>query len=223
MARRLARIAEKPVVVYFTAAWCGPCKLMARTTLGEPSVEEALEQFSRVMIDIDAQPGVAAAHAVTAVPTFLLLDIEGDSLLRSSGYMDTNRFLEWLGDARKEFAAAVVRRRELNEEKAVILAAMVGPDASQRQGAVNRLFNLAARREQSAMDFAVDQLKRAALRQPELLVDGLLHTNLATRIHVANALRDAIKVDLEFDPWERAEVRARQAQIVRSRLHAESP
>lgn len=214
MAQRLARVADKPVLLYYTATWCGPCKLMAKTTLNEPAVVADLDQLSRVLLDIDAQPALAAAQNVSSVPTFLLLDADGDELQRTIGYQDTNRFRAWLAAGRRAFAGASERRRQLNEEKQSILAAMRRPQGPPPES-MRRLFDVAARRENAAQEFAVGQLKQVAGRAPALLLPGLSHPNLAARIRTANALREVLGEQFEFDPWESAEVRARQIADVR--------
>ncbi len=58
-----------PVVVDFSAVWCGPCKRLA------PIVEELAKEYEgRVKIakfDIDASPKVPAKFRVMSVPTVL--------------------------------------------------------------------------------------------------------------------------------------------------------
>ncbi|KAI9216824.1 thioredoxine 2 [Blastocladiella britannica] len=56
-------------LAYFTASWCGPCKMMA------PKVDELSTSYPDVdflKIDIDRQHEVAQMAMVTAVPTFHL-------------------------------------------------------------------------------------------------------------------------------------------------------
>jgi len=59
-----------PVLVDFSATWCGPCKKL------EPVVHEiAAEYGSRlkvVKVDVDSAPGTAARFGVLSVPTLLL-------------------------------------------------------------------------------------------------------------------------------------------------------
>ena len=58
---------EELSVVYFTAAWCGPCKMIS------PIFEEIAEQHPAatfLKVDVDDQPDVAAAAEIRAMPTF---------------------------------------------------------------------------------------------------------------------------------------------------------
>jgi len=59
-----------PVLVDFTAAWCGPCQALA-PVLEEISKEMA-GRLSIVKVDVDDAPDAAAAHGVTAMPTLVL-------------------------------------------------------------------------------------------------------------------------------------------------------
>jgi thioredoxin 1 len=61
---------SSPVLVDFSAVWCGPCKKL------EPIVHEiAADYGSRlnvVKVDVDSAPGTAAKFGVLAVPTLML-------------------------------------------------------------------------------------------------------------------------------------------------------
>jgi thioredoxin 1 len=59
--------ADSLCVVYFTAAWCGPCKMIS------PIFEQLSDEYpaaSFLKVDVDDQPDVAAAAQVAAMPTF---------------------------------------------------------------------------------------------------------------------------------------------------------
>jgi thioredoxin 1 len=62
---------DRPVLVDFSAAWCGPCKKL------EPIVDEIASDYDGrvkvVKVDVDQAPGVAAKFAVLSVPTLLLV------------------------------------------------------------------------------------------------------------------------------------------------------
>ena len=62
--------ADKPVLVDFTAAWCGPCKMIS-PILDELSVEQA-ETLQIAKIDVDANPETTMRYDVMSMPTLIL-------------------------------------------------------------------------------------------------------------------------------------------------------
>merc|ERR1712166_700639 len=73
---------KSKVVVYFTASWCGPCQRVA------PDIEALSEKFAAtadiLKVDLDLNPELAEKHAISAVPTFLLLQKENGQHVESS-------------------------------------------------------------------------------------------------------------------------------------------
>lgn len=62
--------ADKPVLVDFTAAWCGPCKMIS-PILDELSVEQA-DKLQIAKIDVDANPQTTLQYDVMSMPTLIL-------------------------------------------------------------------------------------------------------------------------------------------------------
>lgn len=62
---------DRPVLVDFSAAWCGPCKKL------EPIVDEIAGDYDGrlkvVKVDVDASPTTAARFGVMSVPTLLIV------------------------------------------------------------------------------------------------------------------------------------------------------
>jgi thioredoxin 1 len=60
---------DKPVLIDFTATWCGPCKQIA------PMVDELAEEtagtFKIAKLDIDEAPATAARLGIRGVPTLV--------------------------------------------------------------------------------------------------------------------------------------------------------
>jgi thioredoxin-like negative regulator of GroEL len=60
-----------PVLLDFSAVWCGPCKSMARAL--EKLTAHFAERMLLLQIDIDKAPRIAKSFDVMAVPTLVLL------------------------------------------------------------------------------------------------------------------------------------------------------
>jgi len=58
---------DKVVISYFTAEWCGPCKMVA------PEVEKVSEgdDVCVCKVDIDKNGDIAESYNIQAVPTFV--------------------------------------------------------------------------------------------------------------------------------------------------------
>ena len=55
-------------IVRFTASWCGPCQMLAKT------LEEVDSKLPIEVIDIDVHPEIAAEFGIRGVPTLVIVE-----------------------------------------------------------------------------------------------------------------------------------------------------
>jgi thioredoxin 1 len=73
---------EKPVLVDFSAEWCGPCKMMA--PILKQVKDEMKEEVTIVKIDVDRNPQVSQHFNIQGVPTLMIFR-KGKLMWRQSG------------------------------------------------------------------------------------------------------------------------------------------
>lgn len=79
---------SQPVLVDFTAVWCGPCKML------DPVVKQLAQDWDGkakvVKLDVDENPNLAMNYGVMGVPTLMLFK-NGEPVERVTGYQPKDR------------------------------------------------------------------------------------------------------------------------------------
>ena len=78
-------------VIRFTASWCQPCKMLAKTL-------EDIETILPIeVVDIDEHSDTAVEFGVRGVPTLVMME-DGNVLKRLVGMQTTKQLQEWFNE-----------------------------------------------------------------------------------------------------------------------------
>ena len=132
-ARQEAKRLGLPLLIHFSATWCGPCKQMDLETLNSPALVSSFgTQILALKIDSDENPGLVEAFRVDSLPTDVIVAPGGQIVFRTSGYQANNRYLanvrHWSKQFPDERQAALARLQPpVKPDQLIAGAAPVAP------------------------------------------------------------------------------------------------
>jgi len=86
--------ATEPVLVDFTTAWCGPCRMLA------PILEQLADEYAGKLkvgkVDIDSNPALAAQYGIRSIPTVMVFQ-GGEKRAQHTGLVPREKLIELTG------------------------------------------------------------------------------------------------------------------------------
>lgn len=83
-----------PVLVDFTATWCGPCRMLA--PIVEKLADELAGKVRVAKVDIDNAPETAAKYGIRGVPTVMVFK-EGKPVGQHVGLLNREALVKLIG------------------------------------------------------------------------------------------------------------------------------
>lgn len=97
-ALKQAKAQKKLVFLDIYASWCGPCRLLKRNTFSDERVGEFFNK-TFVNVSVDGEEGVGPQltqkYGIQGYPSLIVADANGDPVLYTMGYIDTNTLMQF--------------------------------------------------------------------------------------------------------------------------------
>ena len=98
-ARKTAIESGKPMLMFFTAEWCVPCRIMKREVFADPEVMTKINANVIPVMIYEGEPGANEAfkqYNVKGTPITILTDSQGEVIDYAVGGIDKAEFLKLL-------------------------------------------------------------------------------------------------------------------------------
>lgn len=195
---------RKPVVITFSASWCGWCRKMSATTFTDPGVAEIASDFVWVKLDADEEPELAARYRVRGLPHVVLLDADERLLGSHPGYLSPEALIAFLQQSLASPQPATTSAADL-------LARWQTANETNREVVLSDALEFLARAPQNERAALIAMLKQAGPSVYPSLVTRLEDDRLAVRAAAAGALRQLAVDAPPFDPFTDRATRTTQA------------
>lgn len=96
------RLEQKPILIDFTARWCGACMKLEKVTFTDPEVINRLKRFIIVKIDsTEMNKEVEKVHSrfnIRGLPTIIILDSKGGEFKRITDFIKPSTLIKYLDE-----------------------------------------------------------------------------------------------------------------------------
>jgi thiol-disulfide isomerase/thioredoxin len=228
-ALKLAQARKSPLLMFFTAEWCPPCRMMHAQTFPDPRIQTLLSRMACLRVDIDSNHELAMTWRVSGIPRIIILNVAGQVIGDHLGFQSAEQLEPLLQDAllhaneilpdAPKSPAQVTQAREqrINAQLA----------AAQSDGLTSAVIELFSLPKPEMREKGLEQLVRGGERTKQVLLRLLGDERLAIRVLALETLEKLGETKLGFDPWgprkDRSEILARVLAARRARPEPATP
>jgi len=118
-AKQKALQSGKPMLIKFGAKWCLPCREMDNIVFKNPKVLDFMKSnYVTLTIDVDDFDGynLKAYYNISALPTMLVFNAQGEFLAKYMNYMSTSNFMSML----KEHQSTIVPSQQTQQTQPIV-------------------------------------------------------------------------------------------------------
>lgn len=90
---------RKPVLLFFTADWCGYCQKMKNNTMNDEKVKDILKNYIVFYIDVDKNNDLSKKYYIKSLPTCIITNHQEKNIKNKKGYSGPVDFYNWLNDS----------------------------------------------------------------------------------------------------------------------------
>ncbi|MCF7954639.1 MAG: thioredoxin family protein [Phycisphaerae bacterium] len=206
-ATEISKLENKPMLIDFTAMWCGWCEMLDKEVFSHQEIAAKLQKFICVRIDVDKDRQTAYGFSVTSLPRIIVINTHSEIVGDWLGYRGREDFSELLDDV-MEYAKTKTGAMEA-PEIASLDQKQVGPvktvmlDLSNRQAVIEQL----ASKEPAVRQAVIERLAADPTEAMAIAAAGLESKYLGERIASWELMKKINRTTIDFDPWASAKRR----------------
>lgn len=91
-----AKTHNRDILLVVEAKWCGYCKKFRKEVLTEKTIEDELNNYVICIIDYKENSQIIKKYNISKLPSYVLIDNEGNLIKEGYGYQTKNIFIKWL-------------------------------------------------------------------------------------------------------------------------------
>ena len=157
-----AKNQNRPIFVDFHAAWCAPCIKVDKEVFHNSEVAAFMnENFINYKVNIEKGNGpmVALIYEIEVLPSVVIVQPNGEIILKKSAYMGSDSFLTWAKEGSDKFISAKIQTKIQDLYKNNLKTKLNLNIPSNHPGAVQYVrFNVAMVERRELLEFVEKEL-----------------------------------------------------------------